>query len=253
MRLHRIASEVWVLTSRAWRTTCTVAGPGGRIVIDGPVAPDDVTILAAAARPTDLIATHADWDHLLAPLAFPDARRHAGTATIARVRGGAGDLAHELATWDRTHGVAARRMPDWTTAAALVADGPVPTGAGPIQIIPAPGHTPDGLAILLGRSGVLVAGDYLSPIEIPAVDPGVGIPTYLATLTRLEAALRQAAIVVPGHGWPLGAARARAILEADRAYLEALACEGDAQLPRSAGDPDQQRQHIANRAAARTD
>lgn len=253
MRLHRIAPEVWVATSRAWRTTCTVAGMGRQLVIDGPVDPGEVAFLAASATPTDLIATHADWDHLLAPLAFPDARRHAGSATIARARDDAVDLADELDTWDRAHCVAPRVMPDWTCAAPLIPGRSVPTDAGAIELIDAPGHTVDGLAVLLRRAGVLVVGDYLSPVEIPAVDPTAGIGTYLATLSRLEGVLGRASVIVPGHGWPLGSARAGAILAADRAYLEALATSGDAPMPRGGGNPDQRRQHAVNRRTARAD
>ena len=57
---------------------------------------------------------------------------------------------------------------------------------------------------------------------------------YLATLARLEPLVEQAAHVVPGHGAPLDAARAAAILREDRAYLEALPRRATLPLPRGA-------------------
>ena len=36
-----------------------------------------------------------------------------------------------------------------------------------LELHPTGGHTADGMALLIGWAGVLVAGDYLSAIEIP--------------------------------------------------------------------------------------
>jgi glyoxylase-like metal-dependent hydrolase (beta-lactamase superfamily II) len=249
MRLVRIAPEVWVGVSAAWQTTHTICGPGGAMVIDGPVLPVEVAALAADARPRALIATHADWDHLLAPLAFPRADRRAGRTTIERLRAQRDAIDAGLATWDAARGVPPRALPDWTGAKVLAAPGVVDSPVGPITIAPTPGHTSDGIAILLSGPGVLVAGDYLSPREIPALDPAAGVAEYLASLDRLGALLARARCVVPGHGWPLDAARARTILDEDRRYVAALA-DGHAAPPRAAADPAQQSQHRANLAAA---
>lgn len=251
MRFRQIASGVLVGTSHAWSTTCTIAGPGGALVVDGPVSPADAATLGVRAGARELIATHADWDHLLAPLAFPTARLRADAATLHRVAAERQALAGELAAWDVDHGLPARRLPDWTAADGLPSDGRIDTAAGPVDIIPAPGHTTDGVAILLVRQGVLVVGDYLSPVEVPAVDVETGIAVYLATLARLAPIIDAADWVVPGHGWPLTRARARDVLAADRAYLERVAATGDAPLPRHIGDPVQRRQHECNRTAAR--
>jgi len=247
----RIAPEVWVGISPAWQTTHTICGVGGALVIDGPVLPDELASLSADARPTALIATHADWDHLLAPLAFPQARRMAGRSTIDRLRRDRGAIGGALAAWDAARDATPRTLPDWTAADALEAPGVIDSPVGPIAIAATPGHTPDGIALLLTDPGVLVAGDYLSPREIPALDAPAGCAAYLASITRLEALLGRARCVVPGHGWPIGAARARTILAEDRRYLEALADGTTPPPPRAAADPAQQHQHRANRAAAR--
>lgn len=249
MRLRRIAPEVWVGISGAWQTTHTVGGPHGALVIDGPVRPAEIAALAARARADMLIATHGDWDHLLAPLAFPWARRLTGRATIRRIQQDAGTIAGELAAWDALQRVPARGLPDWAAAEALDAPGEFASAAGPMVLAPTPGHTADGIAVLLLDQEVLVAGDYLSPCEIPSLNSDAGRAAYLASLERLEAMIRRARCVVPGHGWPLAAARAQTILAEDRRYVDGLGGAIPPRVPRHAADPAQQAQHRANLAA----
>lgn len=250
MRLLPVAPDVWVGVSRAWQTAVTVCGPNRQLIIDGPVLPDELAWLAGAARPAALIATHADWDHLLAPLAFPAAARRAGAATIERLRSRSAQIGREQAAWDATHGVAPRGLPDWTEAETLGAPGGIDSPVGPIAITATPGHTADGIALLLMAPRVLVAGDYVSPREVPALDAQDGCADYLASLDRLASLMARARVVIPGHGWPLDAARARTILDEDRRYVTALAAGHTPALPRAAADPVQQAQHRANLAAA---
>ena len=88
------------------------------------------------------------------------------------------------------------------------------------------------MAVWVPWARVLVAGDYLSPVEIPMLSPGGSASAYLATLARLEPLVEQAEYVVPGHGAPVDGTRAAAILREDRAYVEALLDRGaEAKLP----------------------
>ena len=66
---------------------------------------------------------------------------------------------------------------------------------------------------------VLICGDYLSPVEIPALSPSGSRNAYLATLERLRPLVEQAEWVVPGHGRPIDGARALAILDEDVRYV----------------------------------
>jgi glyoxylase-like metal-dependent hydrolase (beta-lactamase superfamily II) len=101
----------------------------------------------------------------------------------------------------------------------------------------------DGMAIWIPWARVLVAGDYLSPVEIPMISEGGSRDAYLATLRRLEPLVEQATTVVPGHGEPLDAVRALAILREDVAYLEDLP---EAPLPLARRTPTQQKIHQTN-------
>ncbi len=84
------------------------------------------------------------------------------------------------------------------------------------------------MTLLVPWASVLIAGDYLSPVEIPWISESGSASAYLATLDRFEPLVERVEWVVPGHGAAVDAERALAILREDRAYLEALLAQGDA-------------------------
>jgi glyoxylase-like metal-dependent hydrolase (beta-lactamase superfamily II) len=129
----------------------------------------------------------------------------------------------------------------------LPVPGHVGIGADELELQPADGHTADGMAIHVPWARVLVCGDYLSPVEIPMLSPGGSAQAYLATLRRLEALVEQSDHVVPGHGGPIDAGRAAAILREDVAYLEALLTDPEsAKLPLARRTGRQRTLHAAN-------
>ena len=85
------------------------------------------------------------------------------------------------------------------------------------------GHAPGHGAVFLPDSGVLIAGDMCSDMEIPLLDTVADDPLgdYRTGLERLASApgVRQ---VVPGHGHVGDAAEFRRRVTADFAYLDAL-------------------------------
>ena len=103
------------------------------------------------------------------------------------------------------------------------------------------------MAVWVPWARVLVAGDYLSPVEIPMISRGGSASAYLATLGRLEPLVEEAEHVVPGHGSVIDSARAAAILREDVAYLEALGERGaEAPLPLARRSGTQKQIHAAN-------
>jgi glyoxylase-like metal-dependent hydrolase (beta-lactamase superfamily II) len=75
------------------------------------------------------------------------------------------------------------------------------------------------------------------------ISEGGSVSAYLATLNRLESLVIEADHVVPGHGGPIDAQRALAILREDRAYLEGLP---DAPLPLARRTKSQRAIHEKN-------
>jgi glyoxylase-like metal-dependent hydrolase (beta-lactamase superfamily II) len=128
---------------------------------------------------------------------------------------------------------------------------PVPGHCGigelELELHPADGHTEDGMAVWIPWARILVAGDYLSPVEIPMLSETGSLSAYLATVDRLEPLVEQADHVVPGHGEPIDSTRAAAILREDRAYLQALRAQGaGAKLPLARRSGAQREIHAAN-------
>ena len=102
---------------------------------------------------------------------------------------------------------------------ALPVPGHVGIGRNELELHPADGHTADGMALWAPWARVLVCGDYLSPVEIPALSKSGSRDAYLATLERLRPLVAQAEWVVPGHGAAIEGDRAGAILDEDVRYL----------------------------------
>jgi glyoxylase-like metal-dependent hydrolase (beta-lactamase superfamily II) len=244
--LHR---DVLVVTSRVWQTTCTIVRSGEEcFVIDSPVFPDELETLPAVLEHADfpftgLLATHADWDHLLGRLAFPAASLGVAETTAARLAAEPGAAARELRAFDEEYYVDRPAPLSLGQLQALPVPGHCEIGDEEIELHPADGHTADGMAAWIGWARVLACGDYLSPVEIPMLSPGGSRDAYLATLRRLEPLVESAAYVVPGHGDVLEGARAAAILREDVNYLAKLP---DAELPMARRSPAQRAIHTAN-------
>jgi glyoxylase-like metal-dependent hydrolase (beta-lactamase superfamily II) len=256
VRVLALNSDVIVFISRVWQTTCTAVRAGDEgFVIDSPVYPDELdavpSVLEQAGFPVSgLLATHADWDHLLGRLAFADASLGLGEPSAARITADPGDAQRKLRAFDDEQYVERERP----LALAGIQPLPVPGRLGlgverELELHPATGHTSDGTAFLLPWLGVLVCGDYLSPVEIPMVSD---LDAYAATLARLRPLVERAETVVPGHGTPLTRERALEVLEQDVTYLSALAQEGsDAVLPTGRTSAAQRTIHAENVARRR--
>ena len=133
-----------------------------------------------------------------------------------------------------------------SVAQTLDVPGYIDIGSQTLELHPADGHTADGMAVWVPWARVLVAGDYLSPVEIPMLSAGGNVAAYIATLNRLEPLVEQADHVVPGHGGPVDGTQALAILREDRAYLEALARGEDPALPIARRSKAQRAIHAKN-------
>jgi glyoxylase-like metal-dependent hydrolase (beta-lactamase superfamily II) len=238
LRAVGLHEDVIAVTSRAYATGCVLVRSGSEaFCVDSPVFPDELEILPAIADQAGFtvvgcLVTHADWDHLLGAYAFPEAPLGAGETTAARLISEPGDAQRRMRAFDDEFYVSRPKPLSLPGSQHLPLPGHVEIGERSLELQPADGHTPDGMAIWVSWARVLIAGDYLSPVEIPMISRGGSVTAYMATLRRLEPLVEQAEHVVPGHGGPIDGVRAAAILREDLAYLEALAADGaDAPLP----------------------
>jgi glyoxylase-like metal-dependent hydrolase (beta-lactamase superfamily II) len=211
---------------------------GETFVIDSPVLPDELEALPALVQQarfppaSGLLATHADWDHLLGRLAFPGLALGCALSTARRLAAEPGAAQRALRDFDEDLGIDREAPLSLGAVQELPVPGRCELGPHELELHPAEGHTADGMAIAIPWARVLVAGDYLSPVEIPQLGDGDRIEEYLATLTGLERVLEAVDTVVPGHGSPLRVERAGTLLSEDRDYLQRLREQrADAPLP----------------------
>jgi glyoxylase-like metal-dependent hydrolase (beta-lactamase superfamily II) len=254
LRVLAVHEDVLVFVSAFWQTTCTAVRAGEEgFVIDSPVLPDELDalpqVLEQAGFPASgLLTTHADWDHLLGRLALPAAALGGAESTAARLAAEPGAAQRALRDFDDAHYVTRERPLSLGTVQELPAPGRLELGPDrEITVLPAPGHTADGAAFWCEWLGLLVAGDYCSPVEIPMLSPGGSLTAYRATLDRLAPLVAAAQTVVPGHGTPLDRASAERVLTEDRAYIDALEADGEAaELPPNRRTKEQRRIHGEN-------
>jgi glyoxylase-like metal-dependent hydrolase (beta-lactamase superfamily II) len=255
LRVLALDPDVIVFISAFWQTTCTAlrADEEG-FVIDSPVLPHELEampqVLEQSAFPVSgLLVTHGDWDHLLARHAFPDASLGCGESTAELLAQRPDVPARELAEFDEEHYIAGRPPLSVDELQQLPVPGRLELGAAgrEIELHPTPGHTTDGTAYLISWLGMLVPGDYLSPVEIPWISAGGSAVAYLDTLERLRGLVERSEHVVPGHGGPLSPAEATRILDEDVAYVCALLDgESDVALPTGRNTAAQRRIHAEN-------
>jgi glyoxylase-like metal-dependent hydrolase (beta-lactamase superfamily II) len=267
VRVVSLHPDVLVATSAIWQTNCVIVRAGGAsetqagvdsdgvgggsgevggagqtgesFVIDSPILPDELDALPALVeqagfpKPSGLLATHGDWDHLLGRLAFADLALGCAQSTAARMQTSPGEVQRELRAWDETHFIERPRPLSLGAVQALPIPGSCEIGDRELDLHPAPGHTGDGIAIAVPWAGVLLAGDYISPVELPVLGPGGSPEAYAQTLTRLRPLVERARHVIPGHGRVLDSVQALALLEEDLLYVRDVGPDSATRLRRS--------------------
>lgn len=232
--LKQVAEGVLVHQSALLQNnTVVVEGSAGVLLIDPGITDEEMTCLADDVRRLGPVvaafATHPHWDHVLWHAELGDAPRY-GTADCADALRGL------RSTTDWATRVAGALPPEIAGQVPLDGFGlitGVPGGSahvpwdGPsVRIVEHPAHEMGHAALLIEEAGVLVAGDMLSDLFVPMLgDPGsTGDPVedYLTGLRSLAGVVGDIGVLVPGHGSVCDADQARARVELDRAYVDAL-------------------------------
>jgi glyoxylase-like metal-dependent hydrolase (beta-lactamase superfamily II) len=257
LRAVSVSPDALVVTSAFWQTNAVALRAAREaLLIDSPYLPAELEALpgllaGAGFEPDGLLATHADFDHLLGRLAFPGMTLGLGESSVQRLQREPGAAQRDLRDHDAQWYVT-RSAP---LALGQVQGLPVPgrvelgngEGAIELELHPAEGHTPDGMAVFAPALGVLVVGDYISDVEIPWISEGGSVADYQATLARLAPLLERAATVVPGHGAPHSRETALRLLDEDVGYLEALGAADERQpLPQGRDSKAQRAIHAEN-------
>ena len=256
MRATALHEDALLFQSAVWQTNAVALRAGEEaFLIDSPILPDELSplpeLLPEAGFPIcGLIATHADWDHLLGRLAWPGMPLAVPEESAARLVAEPGDAARKLREFDAEWYVERPAPLSLATVEPLPVPGMLEIGDQTLELHMTGGHTADGMAVFAPWCGVLVLGDYVSPAEIPSLSSGGSLSGYRSTLSRLVELVERAEFIVPGHGAVLDVTRAISIIDEDIAYLDALEADGvDAQLPLARRSAQQLQVHADNAAA----
>jgi glyoxylase-like metal-dependent hydrolase (beta-lactamase superfamily II) len=232
LRAVSLNESALLITSAFWQTNAVALRAGGEaVLIDSPYLPDELDALpgllaGAGFEPEGLLATHADFDHLLGRLAFPGKTLGLCESSVQRLRREPGQAQRDLRDHDAEFYVARPAPLALGQVQGLPVPGRLDLGTGDaaieLELHPAEGHTSDGMALLAESLGLLVVGDYLSDVEIPWISEGGSLEDYRATLARLAPLVERAATIVPGHGAPHTREEALRLLDEDVDYLDAV-------------------------------
>ena len=229
--LTQVADGVWVRQSEwVWSNAVVVRGEGGLVLVDPGIDGGDLEQLADDVDGLGVpvvagFSTHPHWDHLLWHSRFGDVPRY-GTAGCAQVAGEARERAQAMAA-ESAAGIPLELIGLLTP---LPADG----GSVPGEIIEHDAHAVGHAAVLLKDRGVLIAGDMLSDVLIPLLDPRRPdqLSAYETALDRLHRAARHFTVLIPGHGSVTTGREVAARFAADHSYIDALRQGEDPPDPR---------------------
>ena len=239
-RLTEIVPGVLVATSSYATTTTTVVvgSSGGCLLIDPAVTVADLAELAGelselGLRPTVAWSTHPHWDHVLWSAELGHAPRYAAPAAVSLAETERDGMIDYLETSAPGHDLSLIGRLQPLDASAIPWDGPT------AKVIVHDGHAPGHGAVFLPDSGVLVAGDMCSDMEVPLLNTVAADPLgdYRTGMERL-AAVPRVRQVVPGHGHVGDASEFRRRLALDAGYLDAITTGKPADDPRLAGCPE---------------
>jgi glyoxylase-like metal-dependent hydrolase (beta-lactamase superfamily II) len=249
LRAVSVSPDALVVTSAFWQTNAIALRSGEEaMLIDSPYLPDELDALpgllaGAGFEPDGLLATHADFDHLLGRVAYPGMTLGLGESSVERLHRSPGEAQRALRQYDDEFYVIRPAPLALGQVQGLPVPGSVEIGDRELELHPAEGHTVDGMAIFDRAQGLLMVGDYLSDVEIPWIHGTLA--DYRATLARLSPLVEQATTVVPGHGSPNDRDTTLRLLDEDVDYLDGLEA-GEARIPKTRDTKAQRGIHEEN-------
>src|SRR5256886_5578047 len=197
--LNQVADGVWVRQSEwVWSNAIAVRGEGGLILVDPGIDGSELNQLADDLDRSGIpvvagFSPHPHWDHLLWHPRFGDVPRYA-TPAGAQAAGEARERGQRMAA-QSAPGVPLELF-------GLVT--PLPADGGPVpgEIVEHQAHAIGHAPVLPAVRAALLAGDMLSDVLIPILDPRRPgqVGAYETALDRLGEAARHVDVLVPGHG-----------------------------------------------------
>ena len=200
----------------------------GFVLVDPAFTQSDLDRIAAFTRPQDILAgfsTHAHYDHLFWSSLFGDETpRYCSEGTLEQVVHHRKEIVDDFLALDNSLLNVNQRLSDkHLSHLSVLSAGLLYLPDFTLELVDIPGHLRGQTAFLFPEFGVLFAADTLSNTEPPSIEGNrQSLLDYLESLSTLERLIQRAEWVVPGHGDPANAVKAKKRLEMDRRYLEGV-------------------------------
>ncbi|GEK91418.1 MBL fold metallo-hydrolase [Alkalibacterium kapii] len=205
--IHFQKNNLTVFQSALFQTTSAVIiGEESIILTDPTWLPHEINEIkeyideVKKNRQLYIIYTHSDFDHIIGSGAFSNATVIA--SKNFQLNSNKQEILNEVAAFDQEYYIERDYDVTYPTVDRVInADGEsINLTSMTLTFFNAPGHTADGLFILVEPFGIFLSGDYLSDVEFPFITSS--FKDYETTLSRAEWILDNYTVNVhvPGHG-----------------------------------------------------
>jgi len=158
----------------------------------------DISKVVKTLTPLPILAlpSHLHFDHIGNLRRFDDVALPDLPALRAQMRDGR----FSLGFYQYLGFVEGFERPTFAVTRWIAPGSQIDLGGHALELISAPGHTPESVVLLDRRDNRLFAGDFIYPSEIYAFLPGANLADYAASARRVAGILNDASTVYGGHG-----------------------------------------------------
>jgi hydroxyacylglutathione hydrolase len=231
MKISWQTPEITVFESSLYRTTSTVVDLGTSVLIVDPnwlpIEIETIFDFVDAyhrGKKQYLVFTHSDYDHIIGAGKFSNATVIA-SETFAKNEDKERVL-RQIQDFDNEYYISRSYPIEYPKADIQIKSDMQKLNLDDVELefYLAPGHTPDGMFIIIPKLKLWIAGDYLSNIEMPFIDHNVD--QYVNTLIKSEniiATFQEILYLIPGHGdIALSRSEIKKRIKSDCKYLQFL-------------------------------
>ena len=201
------------------------------------------TVARLTSLPVIVINSHTHFDHVGGNAEFQEIWNRDLPYTRQNMRGESNVYSRDALAPERLCGALPPGMSSksysirpWKSTHTLHDGEHDDLGGRELEVIFAPGHTPDSLALLDRKNGLLFTGDTFYPGPIYLFVPETDFAAYARSVAKLAALEPQIKLLLPAHNVPVAAPfylkrLADAVLQVQRGKAKSRVTEGHREYP----------------------